>query len=85
MAGMPNAIVLRANEIMSHLEKSHAGQETKQKMKEVPKNNYQLNFFEALHPHLNQAQTMIKELDINAMSPVEALLKLNELKKLLEN
>lgn len=87
IAGMPNAVVLRSHEIMKHLEKEHAkpsANSTKSKVKDIPKVNYQLNFFESIQPELLEAQSMIKALDINGISPVEALLKLNELKTLLE-
>ncbi|MDN3203969.1 DNA mismatch repair protein MutS [Algoriphagus sediminis] len=83
MAGMPNPIVLRASEIMNHLEKDKAMKSKKKALSEVPKNNYQLNMFE-LDPKFADAKKLLDEIDINTISPVEALLKLNELKKKLE-
>jgi DNA mismatch repair protein MutS len=80
MAGMPNPIVLRASEIMTHLEKDKALQEKKDKLKELPKSNVQLHLFE-MDPKLAEAKKLLEELDINAISPIEALLKLHELKK----
>lgn len=79
LAGMPNPVVLRANEIMHHLEKDKIRDKANRKMHEVPKNNYQLNMFEA-DPVLSEIKDLLDKLDINSMSPVEALLKLNELK-----
>ena len=84
MAGMPQEIVLRANDILHSLEKSHARQDTDQKIKEMPKNNYQMSIFEPLDPKLEELKTKLKTLDINTLSPIEALLKLNELKRLME-
>lgn len=83
MAGMPNPIVLRASEIMTHLEKDKALQEKKNKLKELPKSNVQLHLFE-MDPKLAEAKKLLEELDINAISPIEALLKLHELKKKME-
>lgn len=83
MAGMPNPIVLRAAEIMSHLEKDKAVAEQKEKVKSIPKNNYQLSMFE-LDPKFQEAKELIDGIDINAISPIEALLKLHEIKKKIE-
>jgi len=83
LAGMPNPVVLRANEIMHHLEKDKIRDKAKRKIEEVPKNNYQLNMFEA-DPVLSEIKELLDKLDINSMSPVEALLKLNELKSKLK-
>jgi DNA mismatch repair protein MutS len=83
MAGMPNPIVLRAAEIMSHLEKDKAVAEKKQTIKSIPKNNFQLSMFE-LDPKFQEAKELIDGIDINAISPIEALLKLHEIKKKIE-
>lgn len=80
MAGMPNPVVLRAAEIMSHLEKDKSVSYSGDKMKELPKNNYQLSLFE-IDPKFKEAQEFIQAIDINTISPIEALLKLNEIKK----
>mgnify|MGYP003673091478 FL=1 len=83
MAGMPNPVVLRAAEIMKFLEKDKQLQQHKENIKDIPKNNYQLSMFE-LDPKFKKAQELLEALDINTISPVEALLKLNEVKKMLE-
>lgn len=83
IAGMPQNIVLRANEILHHLEKDHIKEQNKEKIKEAPKNNFQLSFFDPLDPKIEELKTKLSELDPNTMSPIEALLKLNELKKLI--
>ncbi|EMR03812.1 DNA mismatch repair protein mutS [Cesiribacter andamanensis AMV16] len=84
MAGMPNRVVIRASEIMHHLEGDKSRLQHQQKVKEVPKNTYQLSLFE-LDPKFEQVRQLIEKTDINVISPVEALLKLNEIKGLLEN
>ena len=83
MAGMPNPIVLRASEIMSHLEKDKSTKEKNAKLASVPKSNFQLQLFE-MDPKLAEAKKLLDELDINTISPIEALLKLHELKKKME-
>lgn len=80
MAGMPNPIVLRAAEIMTHLEHDKSVKKNKENLKSIPKNNYQLSMFE-LDPKFQEAKEMIEKIDINAISPIEALLKLHEIKK----
>jgi len=83
MAGMPNPVVLRASEIMGHLEKDKNMHKQKEKMKDMPKNNFQLSLFE-IDPKFNEVKEMLDMLDINTISPVEALIKLNEIKKKLD-
>lgn len=84
LAGMPNKVVLRANEIMHFLEKNKHKNDTSKKLEEIPKNNFQMNMFEA-DPKFKEVQEMIDTLDINTISPVEALLKLNEIKGILKS
>ena len=84
LAGMPNPIVLRANEIMHHLEKEKVKADPKKALKEMPKNNYQLSIFEANDPNYMKVKELLSSIDINTISPVEALLKLNEIKSVLE-
>ena len=79
MAGMPNPVVIRAAEIMGHLEQDKIRNQTDDKVKSIPKNNYQLSMFEA-DPTFNEIKELLENLDINTISPVEALLKLNEIK-----
>jgi DNA mismatch repair protein MutS len=81
MAGMPNQVVLRAGEIMEHLEKDKVKEKNQAKIKELPK-PYQINLFESADPNYAKVKEMLKNLDINTMSPVEALLKLNEIRNI---
>lgn len=84
LAGMPQAVVLRANEILHSLEKSEIKEKNKQKLNDAPKNNYQLNFFDPVDPAGEEVKESIRNLDLNTISPIEALLKLNELKSKLK-
>lgn len=83
MAGMPNEVVIRANEILRHLEKDKIKEEHDQKIESLPKNNFQLSMFES-DPHYEEVLNLLNKLDINTISPVEALLKLNEIKSILK-
>lgn len=84
MAGMPQEVVLRANDILHSLEKSHHKQETTKAVKEMPKVNYQMTLFEPQDPKIEELKSKLKTIDINTLSPIEALLKLNELRRLVE-
>ena len=79
MAGMPNPVVLRANEIMHFLEKDRKKNQEKKKFENIPKSNLQMAMFEP-DPRLKEMLEFMESFDINTISPVEALLKLNELK-----
>lgn len=83
MAGMPNQVVIRANEILGHLEKEKVQQKKEELLKELPTQSYQLQLFES-SPAFKKVTGLLDQLDINTISPVEALLKLNELKMILE-
>ena len=83
MAGMPNQIVIRANEILKHLEKEKLTENQKKKLSEIPTQQFQMNLFEA-DPRMERLLEILGKVDINATSPVEALLRLNELKEILK-
>lgn len=85
MAGMPRRVVDRAGEILKHLEISHRSGDEKnsEKKKVVADDNYQLSFFQLNDPVLEQIKDEIQRTDINTLTPVEALMKLNEIKKLI--
>ncbi|MCH7909280.1 MAG: DNA mismatch repair protein MutS, partial [Candidatus Hydrogenedentes bacterium] len=91
MAGMPKNVVERATEIMAHLEKSHANPEKVKKTNGVAKQaaavpgkkDYQLSFFQLDDPLLEQIKEEIMKTDINTLTPIEALIKLNDIKKLI--
>ncbi len=77
LAGMPNRVVLRANEILHFLEKDKHKNEHGDRLREVPRPTPQMSLFEA-DPRFKAIQEILLKIDINTMSPVEALLKLNE-------
>ena len=87
IAGMPRSIVNRANVILKQLEDDNegvgaAGKPNMQHLDE-PKDGVQLSFFQLDDPVLSQIRDEILGLDINNLTPVEALNKLNEIKKIL--
>ena len=88
MAGMPKSIVKRAEEILKILETDKrqeegiATQSLKQKNGQQA-GNYQLNFFQLDDPVLSQVRDEIVHLDVNNLTPIEALNKLNEIKKII--
>jgi DNA mismatch repair protein MutS len=82
MAGMPMQVVRRAHELMHHLEQDKSYSKYQERIQHIPTDNYQLSFFEA-EPAFAKINSLLNDLDINATSPVEALLKLSELKSLL--
>lgn len=87
MAGMPQPIVLRANEIMQHLEENRRNQteEERKTLQNLPKSQqYQLSIFEQVPQGLQEVGKMLDDLDVNALSPIDALLKLNDLKNKLK-
>lgn len=88
MAGMPRMVIDRANDILVQLEKSHSHDELagkKDTRKKPVKNSgqYQLSFIQLDDPLLDQIKEDILNMDINTLTPVEALMKLNEIKRLL--
>jgi DNA mismatch repair protein MutS len=89
MAGMPRAIIERSTEILKQLEKKllenseDDDSNIKYKLNQMP-SNYQLSIFETVDPAAGKLKEMIEQLDLNAMTPIECMLKLNELKKVIE-
>ncbi len=83
IAGMPNKVVLRANEILHFLEKDKHKNEPKKKFDELPKASQQISLFE-IDPKTKAIHEMLEKIDINTISPVEALLKLNEVLSVLK-
>jgi len=85
MAGMPQTIVKRAQELLEVLEKSHSNDELKKAESKSGKEHkdFQLSFIQLDDPLLIQIKEDILNTDINTLTPVEALMKLNEIKKLI--
>lgn len=86
LAGMPNQVLQRANLILKDLESSHAKGMNKGSQSKASKklgiDNVQLSFFQLDDPVLESIREELAAIDINALTPVEALMKLNEIKKL---
>ena len=86
IAGMPRSIVKRANTVLKQLEEegSEVGAAGKPKLENIAdkKDGVQLNIFQLDDPVLSQVRDEILGLDINNLTPVEALNKLNEIKKI---
>ncbi len=89
MAGMPPSLIDRANEILLELEKKNEGEyekgtahtpDLKEKMKEIGMPKMQLNIFDAHSITFEEIRTILETVDINRLTPVEALLKLQEIK-----
>jgi len=85
MAGMPRYVVERANEILGQLEqKSIDAGDLKEKVKKINAPAMQLSFFDAdPDPALTELKEQLEELDLNLLTPIECMLKLDELKRLL--
>ena len=83
LSGMPNKVVLRANEILHFLEREKHKNESGLDIQHAPKSIPQLSLF-ATDPRFEEIQEMLAKVDINAISPVEALLKLNEVLTILK-
>ncbi len=85
MAGMPPKLVARANEILLRLEQERTGGENiKDSIKKVQKQAYQLQMFSIDDPMLVKIRDMLNNLDVNTLTPVEALMKLDEIQRLLK-
>jgi DNA mismatch repair protein MutS len=82
LAGMPRVVVERAKTVMQQLEQSHSGDQLMHKVASGKDENLQLSFFQLDDPVLEQIKDELVKTDINHLTPVEALMKLNEIKKL---
>ncbi len=82
MAGMPQTVILKAQKILKKLEKNHSSETLSSK---TTKDDLQLSIFNLDDPLLEEIKDEILSLDINTLTPVEALMKLNEIKRLLLN
>ncbi|MGV4526108.1 DNA mismatch repair protein MutS [Ornithobacterium rhinotracheale] len=80
LAGMPQAVLNRAKEVLKQLENAHAGQG--EKVKNIAaQEGVQLSFFQLDDPILVSIREEIEGTEIDTLTPVEALMKLNEIKK----
>ena len=86
MAGMPQSIVKRGNEILAQLESDNRKSGIAKPMKQISteREGFQMSFFQLDDPVLSQIRDEIMNLDINNLTPVEALNKLNEIKRIVK-
>lgn len=82
MAGMPKKVINRAKQMLKILEQNHSGEELNKAVKSTSENdNMQLSFIQLDDPILHQIKNDILNIDIDTLTPVEALMKLNAIKK----
>ncbi len=82
IAGMPLRVINKANKILKQLEESHKTEEVKAQLKESNA-GMQLSFFNLDDPLLEEIKEEILDADIDNLTPIEALMKLNEIKRML--
>jgi len=83
LAGMPSQVVHRASKILKQLEKKQTNKEVKETLKTVPRDDMQLSFFQLDDPLLEDLREEILTTNLDALTPIEALMKLNEIKRML--
>ncbi len=83
MAGMPQQVLHRANKILKKLEKSHKMEDSGEVLKKSAEEEMQLSFFNLDDPILQELKEEVLHIDIDTLTPVEALMKLNEIKRTL--
>ena len=81
MAGMPQTVILKAQKLLKKLEKEHSGDALAGIKSE--KEEMQMSFFNLDDPLLEEIKEEILNLDINTLTPIEAMMKLNEIKRML--
>ncbi len=92
LAGMPQSVVKRATEILKQLEQKSISNEAnggkpaelKDTLQQMPTESMQLKIFESNDPLAEKIKESLSEIDLNGMTPIECMMKLNELKKMLE-
>lgn len=84
MAGMPRLIIDRANELLLELEKQRSTGNNHRQVLKKSEAKYQLSMFDLSDPKLKALGDALEKVEVNALTPIEALMKLNELKKLME-
>ncbi len=83
LAGMPTAVVHRASKMLKQLEKNHTNEEIKDTLKNASDEEMQLSFFQLDDPLLEDIKEEILSTNIDTLTPIEALMKLNEIKRML--
>ncbi len=83
LAGMPTKVVNRAKEILKTLEDSRSQNQNTGNIKRVTEENLQLSFFQLDDPALESIREELTQIDINTLTPIEALMKLNKIKSMI--
>ena len=83
LAGMPTKVVNRAKEILKTLESSRSQDQNTENIKRVTEENLQLSFFQLDDPALENIREELTQIDINTLTPIEALMKLNKIKNMI--
>ena len=83
LAGMPSSVLHRANKMLKKLEESHSSDDIKNKLKKTQEEDLQLSFFKLDDPLLEEIKEEILSTNIDILTPIEALMKLNEIKRML--
>jgi DNA mismatch repair protein MutS len=83
LAGLPNMVIHRANKILAQLEKNNKSAEVKEALKQTQHEEMQLSFFQLDDPLLENIREEILTINIDTLTPIEALMKLNEIKRML--
>lgn len=83
LAGMPNMVIHRATKILKKLEENVSQKENAKQLQEIQKEDFQLSFFQLDDPLLENIREEILATNIDTLTPVEALMKLNEIKRML--
>ncbi|MFT5146489.1 MAG: DNA mismatch repair protein MutS [Polaribacter sp.] len=83
LAGMPNVVIHRANKILAQLEKNNKSTAVKDALKQTQHEEMQLSFFQLDDPLLENIKEEILATNIDTLTPIEALMKLNEIKRML--
>jgi DNA mismatch repair protein MutS len=84
MAGMPASLIQRANEILHQLEEQRGAGDISDQLKAIPAQKMQLSIFDVHSQTFDDIRELLNEIDINRLTPVEALLKLQEIKQKLK-
>jgi DNA mismatch repair protein MutS len=84
MAGMPASLIQRANEVLHQLEEQRGNGDLSEQLKAIPTQKVQLNIFDVHSQTFDEIRMLLNSIDINRLTPVEALLKLQEIKQKLK-
>lgn len=83
LAGMPNLVITKAQKILKKLEENNTHKEVKETLKESQEEDMQMSFFQLDDPLLENIRDEILDTNIDTLTPIEALMKLNEIKRML--